>query len=211
MEADKLNKLGHDYFLADVTLNSLRPRQESTPGCMLGRKWSLHDPRVILGCPKPSWAAWVGLRGSRPAPSPEGLDAMTDEDQLRGRFAGPSACGSQGPPGRAAFWHVLLVGCWLKTPCPSPPVHFGSWGFSRCDDSLLSRDSKSRDLSIHSRNSSWKLLEASHCCKCWDPAWATGASAHDSCHWSGRGLLFSFHMEISMWPSPCARPGVSTL
>ena len=25
MEADKLNKLGPDHFLADVTLNSLRP------------------------------------------------------------------------------------------------------------------------------------------------------------------------------------------
>lgn len=128
MEADKLNKLGHDYFLADVTLNSLRPRQESTPGCLLGRKWSLHDPRVVLGCPKPSWAAWAGLRGSRPAPTPRRVwvpSLMKTSSEVRR----PLCLWEPGTPRPGSIWHVLVVGCWLKTPCPHPPCILAAGAF----------------------------------------------------------------------------------
>lgn len=60
MEADELNKLRHDYFYADVTLNSLRPRQESTPGGCRAEA-ALQDPWTVLGC---------GLRPQECPPAP---------------------------------------------------------------------------------------------------------------------------------------------
>lgn len=131
---------------------------------------------------------------------------MTEEDSSEAGSQAPLPVGARDPQAGSILARVGH-GVLAEDPLPSPPVHFGSWGFSRCDDSLLSRDSKSWDLSIHSRNSSWKLLEASHCCKCWDPAWAIGASAPGSCHCSRRDDC-RFHFT---WKYRCGPPHVPGL
>lgn len=72
MEADKLNKLGHNHSLADVTLNSLRPHWEGAQAAGGGGS----GPSRICGASGSSvpraLAAWVVPRGSELAAPPPG-------------------------------------------------------------------------------------------------------------------------------------------
>lgn len=87
MEADELNKLRHDYFYADVTLNSLRPRQESNAGLLSGGSGS-PGPVDGPGMQAPSAGVSAGPRlgrcGSRGPRQGDGGQATANRNTAPG-------------------------------------------------------------------------------------------------------------------------------
>lgn len=128
METDKLNKSGHDHFLADVISHSLRSRWEAGQAARRGGS-GFSRVHGRLGMPGPvqtllglfGWCAGTGGTGLSLLP-PEGLGTMADER------AAHKAPGHGAPPATGA--RDLPLG-WrrLRRPCPSPILQAGAGAF----------------------------------------------------------------------------------